>query len=531
MADKVMEVAFSTVVNFIKLVQGRGENKASAAFLSNRLEVLWQCLSQLKNNSNTTVAAIENVTSQIRTAYELCEVIFSRGTFMNLWKNSSDKAELIEIGDKLDACIGDLDIALNVDQQRLLAEAKTSIQEVSDKIDQLLQLRSGNAEYVRKIITEERAFEFYQKWFNDNTIITIQFFLAGLTAELRENRGIEASPGLRQVITNAVDQNGDGVVDIHELNEFFRDQWIGSQIDDLLLEGEEAQDIVDSFGPQYGRPAQLTVEKCNEPTTFQPLQHFRLLPEGFQDIQGCRIHDRTTLIGTLDSGFQQNDIILAANDPYCSKQQAVINHTSVGYKLTEIAINGLIRIAVQEKEEVEMVKGTTISFGLSNICRVVNVFDAGGQTEIKSNGTVQNLYSQNAPLAELDNAFDEEQECTIAISAFEVKPCVLEVEFISGPKSGETIQCSSQKGNYSIGRLGSKDIRIMAGDVSGDHGCFYFDAQKWYYKHGEKPPTNGTWKGVSNFDQYSQGKQSDGVLLRDNDLILIGQQHLRFKLD
>ena len=133
-----MEVAFSTVVNFIKLVQGRGENKASAAFLSNRLEVLWQCLSQLKNNSNTTVAAIENVTSQIRTAYELCEVIFSRGTFMNLWKNSSDKAELIEIGDKLDACIGDLDIALNVDQQRLLAEAKTSIQEVSDKIDQLL---------------------------------------------------------------------------------------------------------------------------------------------------------------------------------------------------------------------------------------------------------------------------------------------------------------------------------------------------------------------------------------------------------
>ena len=71
----------------------------------------------------------------------------------------------------------------------------------------------------------------------------------------------------------------------------------------------------------------------------------------------------------------------------------------------------------------------------------------------------------------------------------------------------------------------------MAGDISGDHGCFYFDAQKWYYKHGEKPATNGTWKGISNWDQYSQGKQSDGVLLRDSDLILIGQQHLRFKLD
>ena len=42
MADKVLEVAFSSLVNFIKLVRGRGENKQSAAFLSNRLEVLWQ---------------------------------------------------------------------------------------------------------------------------------------------------------------------------------------------------------------------------------------------------------------------------------------------------------------------------------------------------------------------------------------------------------------------------------------------------------------------------------------------------------
>ena len=86
----------------------------------------------------------------------------------------------------------------------------------------------GNAEYVKQIVTDERAFEFYQKWFNDNTIITIQFFLDGLTAELRDERGIEATPGLRQVITNVIDPNGDGVVDIHELNEFFRDQWVGS---------------------------------------------------------------------------------------------------------------------------------------------------------------------------------------------------------------------------------------------------------------------------------------------------------------
>lgn len=158
---------------------------------------------------------------------------------MTLWKNNSDKQALIDLGARLDQCISDLGIALNVDQQRLLAESKTSIQEVCDKLDQLVALQRGSLEYVQKSVTDERAFAFYQRWFNDNTIITIQFFVAGLTAELREERGIEASPGLRQVITNAVDQNGDGVVDIHELNEFFRDQWVGDQIDDLIQQGAE----------------------------------------------------------------------------------------------------------------------------------------------------------------------------------------------------------------------------------------------------------------------------------------------------
>ena len=102
MADKVLEVAFSSLVNFIKLVRGRGENKQSAAFLSNRLEVLWQWLSQLKNNSNATVQAVESVTGQIREAYELAEKIFQRGTFMTLWKNNSDKQALIDLGARLD---------------------------------------------------------------------------------------------------------------------------------------------------------------------------------------------------------------------------------------------------------------------------------------------------------------------------------------------------------------------------------------------------------------------------------------------
>ena len=91
---------------------------------------------------------------------------------------------------------------------------------------------------MRSIVTDKRAFAFYEKWFTGTLILTIEFFLAGLFAELREE-GIEDTPGLRQVITRNVDKNADGVVDIHELNEFFRDIWVESGVDDLLREGEE----------------------------------------------------------------------------------------------------------------------------------------------------------------------------------------------------------------------------------------------------------------------------------------------------
>ena len=85
------------------------------------------------------------------------------------------------------------------------------------------------------------------------------------------------------------------------------------------------------------------------------------------------------------------------------------------------------------------------------------------------------------------------------------KPKVLEIEFISGVEAikEKSFQLASTKGNYSIGRLKAKDIHIPAGDVSGDHGCFYFDSQKWYYKYGATPATNGTWKGVSNYEAYA----------------------------
>ena len=64
---------------------------------------------------------------------------------------------------------------------------------------------------------------------------------------------------------------------------------------------------------------------------------------------------------------------------------------------------------MQPTEQLEMVKGLTLSFGLTNICRVVDIFDAGGQQEIisKADGTAINLYQQEAPIMDM---FSENQE-------------------------------------------------------------------------------------------------------------------------
>lgn len=141
MTEEVLSAAFTVLTRLYKLVQNRGENLKSAKFLSNRLDVLWQVLTHLdKNTSLATVAATERVLAQMLDSYDLCEEIFKRGTFMKLWKSKKDREELIAIGEKLDMCINDLGIALSVDQKRLLEECRTSIQEVSDKVDQVLAI-------------------------------------------------------------------------------------------------------------------------------------------------------------------------------------------------------------------------------------------------------------------------------------------------------------------------------------------------------------------------------------------------------
>ena len=88
---------------------------------------------------------------------------------------------------------------------------------------------------------------------------------------------------------------------------------------------------------------------------------------------------------------QQNDIKFASDDPYCSKNQAIIQHKAGGYYLLETAINGLCRIKVTE--DVQLEKGMCLSFGLHVICRIIDVYDAQGQTTVtRSDGSSYNLY-------------------------------------------------------------------------------------------------------------------------------------------
>ena len=76
----------------------------------------------------------------------------------------------------------------------------------------------------------------------------------------------------------------------------------------------------------------------------------------------------------------------------------------------------------------------------------------------------------------------------------------------------------SEKPKWTVGRS-RKDITIPDADVSGNHGHFAFDGANWVYRLDPTPPTNGTWKGVANWEMVHQGKISKGVILKDEDII------------
>ena len=88
------------------------------------------------------------------------------------------------------------------------------------------------------------------------------------------------------------------------------------EIPHTVLDQNAASSTNDSE-PLYYRAASLIVEKVNEPTLWNLQQIFRLLPEGFSEESNGRKQHRQTLIGTNPD---LNDIVLAATDPYCSRQ-------------------------------------------------------------------------------------------------------------------------------------------------------------------------------------------------------------------
>jgi hypothetical protein len=97
--------------------------------------------------------------------------------------------------------------------------------------------------------------------------------------------------------------------------------------------------------------------------------------------------------------MKQCDIVFSENDPFCSSEQAIIQHREDGYYIIETAINGLTRIRITPGEKVEMCPGVTISLGLLNIFRVVNVLNAEEQQQItnKSDGSTITVYTETSP--------------------------------------------------------------------------------------------------------------------------------------
>ena len=86
-----------------------------------------------------------------------------------------------------------------------------------------------------------------------------------------------------------------------------------------------------------------------------------------------RKKDRHTWMGTAADGPDACDIIFHPNDIFCGARQAVIKHKSDGYYLVNNALNGYTRILLSPDDQLQMIPGLTLSFGMTNRGTVVNV--------------------------------------------------------------------------------------------------------------------------------------------------------------
>ena len=176
--------------------------------------------------------------------------------------------------------------------------------------------------------------------------------------------------------------------------------------------------------------------------------------------------------------LNQHYIVLMRNDQACSRQQAIIQHTSEGYKILELSVNGMTRIAIRDDEQLVMIPGLTISFGVRNVAHVVKIYDACVQQQVKNKAddSTFSILMQEIPISEeeiIDN-----KDFTIVCKFLEERPKVMVLLFTRGSSRGTEIHFTSDKPIMNVGRGDLKDIYIPPGDISENHERFVFNVRQ-----------------------------------------------------
>ena len=119
---------------------------------------------------------------------------------------------------------------------------------------------------------------------------------------------------------------------------------------------------------------------------------------------------------------------------------------------------------------------------------------------------------------------------TETMTVVDANPQILTIRWIEGKLVGQEECISRRDAPVKIGRNGCNNkIEVHSCEVSRKHGCFIFKDDCWFYTLNGDRTTNGSWEVASFYDIDSDKYEShEGSLLRDGDVILIGQQYLKF---
>lgn len=162
-------------------------------------------------------------------------------------------------------------------------------------------------------------------------------------------RNIEHSVGLEEVLKTIIDENGNELVEIFEINEFFEQVWSNEEkikeIQDTAQKqelefktyGTTTEEVRNNLGPPFNLV--LEVIEVNDdpeiPTSFGVGMIFKITPSGYPDSpRFCA--DGSTIFGRKCAGSQNKvDLFFNENDNRISRIHFTIISKQQGYFLVD----------------------------------------------------------------------------------------------------------------------------------------------------------------------------------------------------